>query len=428
MKVNINEFRKKCECGVHHEISVKDILIETGAISRLPQMLKEFFGEKSLIITMISDDNTFLAGGMEVLKYVECNVIQLSSENLHANNHGVDLALKSFPEDTTVLLAVGAGTIHDITRYIAYKKDIPFISIPTAASVDGFVSTVAAMTWDGYKTTLPAVAPMGVIADTAIFSNAPYRLSASGISDLLGKYTAIVDWKVSHLVTGEYICNYVCQLELEAVKQVKECIADLRNPSDDSKRIHAYEQLMYALILSGMAMQMVGNSRPASGAEHHVSHLWEMEVINEHVNYYHGEKVSVGLVLAVEAYEKLKEAIKDNRYTFYEYEGLETQLLEDTFGKKGLYEMVLEENKKDPLCGISIQHLSSVMPQIAEILDTLPSHKELLQLLTEASCIKDMSEVGLSEELIPLTLRLSPYVRNRLTVMRLLKLIKINKM
>ena len=91
------------------------------------------------------------------------------------------------------MIAVGSGTIHDITRYHAYERKIPFFSVPTAASVDGYVSTVAAMTWHGFKKSFTAVSPVVVIADTDIFSKAPMRLTASGVADLLGKYTALAD-------------------------------------------------------------------------------------------------------------------------------------------------------------------------------------------------------------------------------------------
>lgn len=104
---------------------------------------------------------------------------------------------------------------------------------------------------------------------------APYRLTASGISDLLGKYTAIADWRISHLVTKEYICERVCDLESQALETVCNNIEAIRQGSKEG-----YEQLMYGLILSGLAMQMVGNSRPASGSEHHflIFGKWKLSI------------------------------------------------------------------------------------------------------------------------------------------------------
>ena len=190
----------------------------------------------------------------------------LPEENLHADEIAVEKVLGELKGAADVLLAVGSGTIHDITRYVANERMLPFCSIPTAASVDGFVSTVAAMTWHGFKKSFSATAPRFVIADTGIFSKAPYRLTASGISDLLGKYTAIADWKLRTLLQGSIFCERICQMEMEAVSRVIDSIDGLRAGTPQ-----AYEELMYGLLLSGLAMQMVGNSRPASGAEHHLS-------------------------------------------------------------------------------------------------------------------------------------------------------------
>ena len=178
----------------------------------------------------------------------------------------------------SVLIAFGSGTIHDLTRYTAFKLNIPFLSVPTAASVDGFASTVAAMTFKGFKVTIPAKAPLAIFADTAIISRAPRYLTAAGVGDLLAKFTALVDWKISHLLTGEYLCDKIVTITEEALQTLLNVIDDLALQKEE-----AFEPLMYGLILSGLGMQMIGNSRPASGAEHHLSHLWEMHVINDEI-------------------------------------------------------------------------------------------------------------------------------------------------
>ncbi len=89
----------------------------------------------------------------------------------------------------------------------------------------------------------------------------------------------------------------------------------------------ACSHLMYALLLSGLAMQMVGNSRPASGAEHHVSHLLEMEIFNPNLDAYHGEKVGVGLLLASRVYHRDAELLRDGRFEIPLYAGLEMEQL-----------------------------------------------------------------------------------------------------
>lgn len=426
MKIDVKSFSAPCHCGREHKIHVKAILIEAGAINKIPELLSDIYNGQPEGIRIICDDNTYPAAGYAVEEKVKgAKVIKLLSQGLHADNHAVKLAEEQLDGREELILAVGSGTIHDISRYIANKRGIPFVSIPTAASVDGFVSTVAAMTWNGFKKTFPAVSPTLVIADTDIFSKAPYRLTASGISDLLGKYTALTDWKIAHLVTDEYICDKVCDLERKAVNEVCRCLPDLRENVPEEQRQKAYEQLMYALLLSGLAMQMVGNSRPASGAEHHISHLWEMEVINPPLNAYHGEKVSIGLMIAAETYHMMKDAIRSGQYEIEPYTGLDYLELKESFGPKGLYKGMLEENTPDPLEQIDRNEFENLLPKIADILDELPSVDQINQLLTTAGCVKYVHEIGLNERIIPRTICLSPYVRNRLTFMRLTKMIKL---
>ena len=121
-------------------------------------------------------------------------------------------------EDIDLILAVGAGTIHDISRYIAHNYKVPFISVPTAASGDGFVTTVAAMTLDGVKKTVPSVAPICVYADTDIFFKSTTAPDCSRDSDLMAKYICLADWKIANLVTGEYFCRENCKAGRESVK------------------------------------------------------------------------------------------------------------------------------------------------------------------------------------------------------------------
>ena len=183
MKVDVKEFLKPCSCGRKHEIVVDDMIIESGAVSKLPEILSRDAYKKFQNIVMICDENTYEAAGKTVERLVPgLKKAVLDPANLHANEHGVEAAKNQLDQigDVDLMIAVGSGTIHDITRYHAYERKIPFFSVPTAASVDGYVSTVAAMTWHGFKKSFTAVSPVVVIADTDIFSKAPMRLTASG--------------------------------------------------------------------------------------------------------------------------------------------------------------------------------------------------------------------------------------------------------
>lgn len=416
MQVDLSRFQKKCSCGKEHSIIVKEIYIEPDATRHLKRMLEGYEHP-----VLVCDTNTFEAT-KDIMSgyYDDIDTVKLTYDNIHADDHYVEILDKMVDNSVDILVAVGSGTIHDLTRYIAYKREKQFISVPTAASVDGFVSSVAAMTWHGMKKTMTAVAPVCVLADTNIFAKAPMRLTASGISDLMGKYTALLDWRVCNILNGEYLCESVYDLEYEAVCEVENNLDEIKKGEPESM-----EKLMYALILSGLAMQMVGNSRPASGAEHHVSHLIEMCIINDNVDALHGEKVSVGLIFCLEYYEKIRKAIAEGRCKVVDGRAYETELLMDTFGAKGKYQEVLEENNPNIMEDLDLKNLENKLPLIEAELRKLPDYRELQKKLSDVGCVTTLEEIGLSADMKDKLLRLCPYVRRRLTLLRIGKNLEV---
>ena len=518
MRVDADDFARPCSCGREHQIAVKEILIEAGAVEKLEEEMSEGMLREYISPLVICDTNTY-AATEELMEdiYDRCQVLVLDAEGLQADRHAIKIVENNMEEDIDLILAVGAGTIHDISRYIAHNYKVPFISVPTAASGDGFVTTVAAMTLDGVKKTVPSVAPICVYADTDIFSKAPQRLTAAGISDLMAKYICLADWKIANLVTGEYFCRETVKLEEKALKTVKSSIQDITEGEENEceqlmyalilsglamqmignsrpascadtdifskapQRLTAAgisdlmakyicladwkianlvtgeyfcretvkleekalktvkssiqditegeenecEQLMYALILSGLAMQMIGNSRPASCAEHQVTHLWDMEVINGPLDALHGEKVSVAALLVLEEYKRIAAAITQGRCHAKPYENEDEELLKETFGKKGLLEEIRKENEPELLETISPQHLEKCLNGIEEIIDELPSEQTMFRLLEKAGCAKTVYDIGLDESAVLPSLRLAPYTRRRLSLLRISKMLDI---
>ena len=184
---------------------------------------------------------------------------------------------------------------------------------------------------------------------------------------------------------------------------------------------------MYALILSGLAMQMVGNSRPASCAEHHLSHLWEMEVINGRLDALHGEKVSVGTLLVLERYKQIARAIRNGECRVIPYEDRDAELREKVFGEKGILQGIAEENTPELLLEVSPSRLRDSLSTIADIIEDLPEEEELIQAMNIAGCKKSVYGIGLTEEIIPISLRLAPYVRRRLSFLRVSKMLKMEE-
>lgn len=184
-------------------------------------------------------------------------------------------------------IAVGSGVITDIVRHAAHQSDLDFIGVPTAASMDGYSSSVAAMQVDGVKVTYPARAPRAIYADPRVLGAAPRVLTRAGIGDLLGKATAGVDWLVAHLLYGE---RY--DAAIAADTRMAMMLAADNVPALMAGEPAALRDLLDGLIQSGTAIAKAGNSRPASGLEHHASHFWDLLAAHgKHRHSSHGLQV-----------------------------------------------------------------------------------------------------------------------------------------
>lgn len=408
MIIDSKKYNGTCLCGRNHKMTTEACIIEEGCLKEADTYIKKC-GLSGYSVA-IYDENTYRATlGMHPRADKE---IILSPMGLHADNHGVSLALEQLPRDFDYLIAVGSGTVHDITRYCAYEKRAPFVSCPTAASVDGFCSSVAAMTWDGFKKTFEAVAPKIVIADFDVISKAPMFLTSSGFGDMIGKFIALADWKIAHALTGEYFCPVIHDITADATRAVMES-AEAIKAGDAS----AYEKLMYGLLMSGLAMQLLGNSRCASGAEHHISHLIEMQPsgLGSYSDALHGEKVGVGTLIASMEYHK----IKDNLSVLCnDYSSANSDYIEAMFGDR-LSQSIIKENSKDCAVGITASTVNAHMDEICEIIASVPTYDELIKKYELLGAKASLAHIGIPEEKLPILLEYSPLVRNRLTLMRL---------
>lgn len=408
MIIDSKKYNCMCSCGHEHKMTTEFCVIEAGCLKDLNYYTEEYQIHGSSVA--IYDENTYKAA-YDVRPKVDKEII-LSPKGLHADKGAVASVMAQIPESCDYLIAIGSGTIHDITRFCAYKKGIDFVSCPTAASVDGFCSSVAAMTWDGFKKTFEATAPKIVIADLDIISNAPMFLTKSGFGDMVGKFIALTDWKISHILTYEYFCPTIHDMTLDAAKVVTESAFAIK-----SSDMNAFEKLTYGLLMSGLAMQLLGNSRCASGAEHHISHLIEMqpEGLNVKSDALHGEKVGVGTLLTCKEYHKIKSC---KSIDFTDYSKPDTAYIIDMFGEN-LGKTIIAENSDDCACGITSETLEKNLDKICAVIKTVPTFEELSEKYEILGAKSSLGDIGVPEEKSDLLLEYSPLVRNRLTLMRL---------
>ncbi len=187
------------------------------------------------------------------------------------------------------IIGIGGGKSIDIAKYVSSKMNAKFISIPTSASHDGIASPFASLKGSGRATSFRAVVPDAIIADVELISRAPKRLLRAGVGDIIAKFTAVADWRLSHKLKGEYYGEYAASLALLSAKHIVSFIDEISRFSIEGIRI-----LVEALVSSGIAMCIAGSTRPASGSEHLFSHALDMIAPRPAL---HGEQVGVGTIM-----------------------------------------------------------------------------------------------------------------------------------
>lgn len=416
MFIDCSKYAGKCACGREHTMETRAAVIEPGCLFEFEKYMAQFgvTGKRCALY----GENSYAATADRHPRAEQ--QIVLDPTGLHANEISTAEVLAKLEGDVEVIVAVGSGTIHDIARFCAHERGIRFVSCPTGASVDGFCSTVAAMTWYGFKKTLPAVAPEIVLADTEIIKNAPMELVRSGVGDIMAKYTALADWKMAHVLTNELLCEKIYSIMQNAADTVMQSVPGIVRGEES-----AYADVTYALIMSGIAMQMMGNSRPASGAEHHISHMIEMEPEAFPVKFpaMHGEKTGVGSLIAVREYKRLAK-IEDITPYITDYAPIPEEHFRKFFGER-LADSLIKENENDCLAKVSREKLSASWGELQHIIDELPTEEYLYGLLEMLDAKRDLASIGVEESELSVLLKNSPLVRNRLTLMRTRRMMKI---
>ena len=262
-------------CGLEHRVDTDEVVVARDARERLGEFLD---AKRWRRLLLVEDANTADALGDELAADLSAagHLVEVQRfadrHGLLADEHAVGAvrdALASARPDG--VLAVGSGVVNDVTRYATFLDGASYVSVPTAPSMDGYASSVAAMQFDGVKVTLPAQAPRGIFADPVVLAAAPPEMIVWGFGDLIGKATARFDWVLGHGASGEPFCEAV---EARVLVPLTRCVEDVgKLLAGDEDAIVA---LTTGLVESGVAMAMMGNSRPASGCEHHASHFWDL--------------------------------------------------------------------------------------------------------------------------------------------------------
>lgn len=298
-----------CSCGKHHQMSIEKLIMGKGVLPRICEIAEPFRSGK---ILMVSDNHTYDAAGEKVLELLEGDEFQVKNLILDSGDgilipdeSVVGKVLLNVERETNLLIGVGSGSINDTVKYISSRTKIPYVIVCTAPSMDGYVADGAPLILEGRKISFEATLPYGVLGDTDIMKHAPQRMIQAGFGDVLGKLTALADWKLAKELNGDYYCETCVTLVERALLKVISRVDGLAKREDE-----AILFLIEALNLTGVAMGLLGISRPASGAEHMLSHYWEMDFIAKgKFPELHGIKVGIATPIIAEIFDIMKDDI-----------------------------------------------------------------------------------------------------------------------
>ena len=417
----------KCSCGKNHSVGIETIKVGKGVITQLPNVIMGYEGMKVFII---EDTHTYEVAGKKVEELLEdkfkVSKYVFNEEHLHPNELTLGRLLLEIPVDTSLIIAVGSGTINDVSRFLGYKLRIPYVIVGTAPSMDGYASVVSPLIRDGVKITYDCVYPLAIVCDIDIMRQAPMQMLQAGLGDILGKYTALADWHIANTLNGEYFCSDVEKLVLSTLKKCEEAANGVT--SRDAKTV---ENITDALILSGIAIGMVGASRPASGGEHYLSHCYEMMFMNsgDNAKWLHGNTVGVAVGVVSYAFKYAKDIDINEILTKGDYMFLDKnkwmQNITDVFTisatniiefKQGSINFNGEDRKAN------MHKIFTKWDSIKNICDVnVPEPEEIIKTLKKAGAVWNPKELGLGKELFRKSLIAAKDMRNRYGILQLLE-------
>lgn len=414
-----------CSCGKDHICDVSQVITGKGALDALPEKIKQLGRKKPFIL---ADKNTYDACGAKVVKILEKAGISYSayvflSGDIKPDEKTVGSAIMHFDSSCDIVVGVGSGVINDTCKILANVAKTKYIIVATAPSMDGFASATSSVDRDGLKISVQSKCADIIIGDTEILKNAPEKSLVSGLGDIIAKYISIAEWRISHLINGEYYCEDIASLIRNSVRICVENANGLLLREDK-----AVEAVFKGLVLSGAAMSFAGVSRPASGNEHYFSHIWDMRALEfGDKSSTHGIQCAIGTLLCAKLYEKLLDTIPNKekavRYVrSFDLAAHQKELA--LFLGKGADAMI-ENEKSEKKYSLEkyekrIDAIIDNFDEIKKIIrEEIPPSKDIEKLLESVSCPKNPAEIGILPSVVPKTFAATKDIRDKYILSRL---------
>lgn len=395
-----------CSCGRTHSTGLEGCTVGAGVLNSLVDYVEKYGFKK---VYVACDEITYGIAGEKVMNIlhdanIDAKAHVFTGGRFIPNEESLGKLMIDAPRDLDLVVAVGTGSINDMCRFFSYQMKVPYAIVATAAPMDGFASSGAALMVDNIKQTIPAQTPLFIIGDTDILCGAPARMISAGLGDLLGKFTCLNDWRISKIINDEYYCDTVVNL-------VKDCIDNVLKNADKaaSRDPKVIGDIMEGLVLTGVAMSFVGNSRPAAGCEHHLNHYWEaIEIQNGQIPVLHGIEVGLAEVVILKMTEFLRESRPDfdaarAKAKQYDQAAWEAKMKE-VYGtaSDAIIELEHEAKKNEPEGRLKrIDKIEENWDEIVKLMDDyMPTSDRMIEILKSLDAPYFPSQVGFSDEML----------------------------
>ncbi len=416
-----------CSCGCEHHPVDKDIYIGADLLDKTPELIaRRGLGTHCVLV---ADDTTYAVAGKrvhEALMAAGFAVVPcvMHREHVLPDNLSCGEVLLSITRETQFLISVGSGSVTDTTRINAERTGLPFVAVGTAPSMDGYTSVVAPLLHRGVKIQRPAVCPEIIICDLDVLSTAPMPMIASGVGDVLGKYIAKADWLIGHWVNDEPCCPACMDMLDDALELVIDNVEEIANKTRKGMRA-----LIEALILAGVTILIIGNTRAVASVEHAIAQYWEMMMILRGLKPpMHGASVGVAALLVWPFYERFARedlaAIDTEKALACRMPRKERiEWMRRCFGEEG-GEQIMRENPQDFLTEEEhLRRIKAVKTHAAEIKEAIfqmPPADTVRQVLLRLNGETTPEEEEIPQDLLALSMSCGKDYRSRYTLMKTL--------
>ena len=418
----------ECDCDCRHGQPDQDIYVGTNLIAKVPEYIKK--RGLGTHCVLVADKNTYEVAGRDVEKALRaagfdvilCKIMR--EHDMDPDEVACGEVLLSIQPETEFLVAVGSGSITDTVRVNATRTKMPFVSVGTAPSMDGYTSVVAPLLLRGVKIHRAAGCPEIIVCDLDILKSAPLSMVAAGVGDVLGKYIAKADWLIGSIINDEPYCPVCGEVVTDAVNKLVDNVDEIREKTDKGIRI-----LIEALLLSGITIMIVGHTRAVASVEHNIAHYWEMRMLAKTGKApSHGASVGVSTLMIWPAFMKVLEQdfskldiekIKANRISREDRINWMLYAYGDEAGNS-----IMAENEGDFLTWEEqlrrVARAQERSDEIKQVIRDMPSYDAIYGAMKNLGALLLPAELDIDDELLDVSLKCAKDYRTRYTLFKTL--------